>query len=620
MRRRITANERCGAPEWHVAVDCETRPDGLPADGRETTHLLWIGWACRWRQVKGQATRREWFRFTESRAFWEWLYDGLPDRKTTWVWAHYAAYDLLALKIGEEIAAKHCGPAYRYREAHDAGDDDPDGPTPEGLICLNDPPTILDMEAHNGRRFVCLDLMNWLPVSLAVVGESVGLPKSPDPGDESGEDYWDARCRQDVRIVQAAVSKLRRWQLDNDLGNLRYTASSQSLALWRHRCMDCNITWGHDARVKLLERASYYPGLLRANWIGAPVENVYRLDVNSCYPHVMRGNDYPVKWIGAYQCVSIKQALAYLDVYEGVARCTLTSRSCPYPVRTPAGVRWSIGSISTTLCGPDLRGVIAAGHLTAIGEMNVYQRGRPFDSFVQAVLDLRAGAEGKSDRAFAKLAKNIANALHGKFAQWSQGWRLEQHACPPTLWGHYFEKRIGEEQTRVYRSIGGHAQRQLPRTERDDSFPLIAAYVSAYARRHVADAVALCGERQVFYQDVDSIHVSQAAFDRLEGAGMIHPTEAGKFKVEAFAKSAEWRGPKNYRFDDKWTVSGVSPRAYLDGKGQWLQTNFHRLDTCFNGEPPDGPVTQDVPVPEPRPRLEGRIRDGGWLEYPVEGV
>lgn len=642
MRRNIRANHRCGAPQLHVAVDVETRPQPADPATNETVHTLWFGKALRWRQEGREASRRVWHHFEAARQFWEWLYGGLSAKHTTWVWFHFARYDLPALQIGDELTEGRMEPAYRHRQAPEPVDEDEEPAGPEGLLCLMGPPTILDMQDAFGRRFVIVDTMNFFPMSLADLGKSVGIDKPADPGDEADEAYWHQRCEVDVRIVQAAVTKLRRWQLDNDLGNLRYTVAGQSLAAWSHGRRDCDITWGHDEYVKRLERAAYWPGKLRANYLGvvarepaevrglyrnegrlqaddkAPV--CYRLDINSCYPHVMRGNAYPVGAAGTHQNVSLTQADAFLRVYEACALVTLRSRDEAYPVRTPEGISWRVGTLRTALAGPDLRHALAAGHVLHVHELNTYRRGYPFDSFVELVLRLRADAAAAGDPAFAKLAKLLGNALHGKLAQWSQGWRLIQHRRADLPWGHWCESNYETGRIRSYRSIGHHVQEQLPRTERPDSFPLIAAYVSSYARRHVQAACNVAGAHQVYYQDVDSLHVSALGFERLNAAGWVHPTEPGKFKIEATAQSATWRGPKNYCFDGVWTVSGVSPKPFHDSKGLLCQRSFHSLNTYFNGPPPAGPVTVDSPVPDPMPHIEGRIGADGWLEYPVEGA
>ena len=641
MRRKIPANERCGAPSLHVAVDVETRPDHRCDPSGPVTHLLWFGKAVRWRQEKQRQSRHQWCHFTEPRQFWDWLYAGLDDRKLTWVWAHFTRYDLPALQVGQEIERGYCGPAYRYRARPRPDADEEEQPVPEGLLCTHGPPTILDLECEVGRRFVFLDLMNFLPHSLAEIGRSVGIAKPPDPGDEAGEEYWLDRCEKDVRIVQAAVGKLRAWQIGYDLGNLRYTSSSQSLAMWSHGRRDCDITWGHDDHVKAKERECYYPGKLRANRIGRlPVHaehapplfreqgsgekgdqapGVYRIDTNSCYPHVMRGRDYPVRWIGSHLSVPLGQVEQFLHAFEACALVTLRSRERAYPMRTPKGVSWRVGTIRTHLAGPELRSALALGHVLAVHEMHTYQRGRPFDTFVRDILQMRDEARQRQDKVFEKLAKHVGNSLHGKLAQWSVRWRLIQGRTAPEPWGTFFEYDGETGKLLCFRSIGYHVEMQMPREEQERSFPLIAAYVSSYARLHVQAAIDIAGADQVYYQDVDSLHVGAVGFQKLEQAGLIHPHEAGKWKVEATARDAEWRGPKNYRFDDAWTISGVSPHAHLNGRGILCQTNFVGLQSYFAGPPGQGPVTLEVAVPECVPHLEGTIGEGGWLVYPVEG-
>lgn len=642
MRRAVKPNHGCAVPRWHVALDCETTEQGSTDHGKETVNVLWYAMAHVFAIEGGRVTRSRRAVLRSPRAFWDWLYASLPERQSCWLWSHRAGYKLTAVQLWREISERRLRPFYRRRDGPGGGTEGEEDNPPRGLLVTDDPPTILDLEHMSGRRFVALDLMNFLPQSLSDIARSVGIPRGDEPGELSTDALWESWTKQAVEIVAAAAQKLCGWVKANDLGNLRYTASGQSLALWRHRCMDVPVTWGHDAYFKKLERAAYYPGKLRANYLGYVVDTataayiptpanlpegarlergpVYRLDVNSCYPAVMGGNDYPTKHVGTLHGPTPGEVRACLAVHECCAWVTVHSLDTAYPLRTPDGVSWRVGTFRTALCGPDLRRALDRGHVKHVHEVQKYTRGRPFTSFVQAVLAMRDRYTSEGDKVFASLAKQLGNALHGKFGQWGGGYVTLRADLPPREWGTYFSPHPKTGQTVPWRSIGYHPQLLEAQVEQPNSFPLISAYVSAYARQLVADAVALCGEREVYYQDVDSIHVSALAYERLGRSGGLSQTEAGRWKVENVAKLATWRGPKNYMMDHKWTVSGISPHAYHDAQGVLRQVNFHRLDTLIADVPPPGPVTRAVCAPSPVPRIEGTVRPDYWLDYPVEGA
>lgn len=640
--RGIRPNHRSAAPSLFVALDTETLPNRSDQFPAITTNLLRFGKACRFRLVAGEVTRQEWLTFTDPAELWEWVRNGLDARKRTWLFCHNAGFDLTASQLWRQLESCAFRPVYRRREAP-ADDDQADDHDPwKGLLCIDDPPTILDLEDTSSRKCTFVDLMNYFPTSLQKIGESVGLSKLPFPGDEATQEYWEQYCTRDVEIVVAAIAKLVEFIRTNELGNLRYTMSSQSVALYRHRCLTTPIIWEHADDVKVMEREAYYSGRCRAYFVGtcyprgqeAFRENhdgkprepticagpVARLDVNSHYPAVMRDNAFPVCFRHSRSRPDVGWLARQLRAEEGCAEVRIHSRDEPYPLRSQGRTRWVVGTFRTTLCGPELRRALDAGHVECVYRAQLYQRGYPFRAFVDAVIELRQRAREQENPLLANASKTLGNALHGKFAQWSGGWETDRQTLPPCAWGAFNAGDADTGRRITYRCIGGWVQRKIPKREKSQNFPLISAYTTAYAREHMRALKAVAGPGEVFYEDVDSLHVGISGLARLIKAGWVDPTAPGRLKHEKSATVASWRGPKHYRFDDVWTVAGVNPAAEIDPKGYLHQVDFHRLVCMLNGQPPPGPLTRDTVKAYPVPTLDGAVGPDGWLAYPVEGL
>lgn len=640
--RKMRHNKRAGCPSQYVCFDTETSERDHPDLPGLKVNLLRLGTAVRFRMENEKRTRNERLTYGDPATFWRWVYDGLDKRKRTYLFCHNAGFDLTAIQLWAELENGNLRPVYRRRDAP-AGDDQGDDDDPaSGLMVIDDPPTILDLEDRQKRKLTVVDLMNYFPVALSVIGESVALPKLPFPGDEATIQYWEEYCANDTEIVARAVEKLVGFVKGADLGNLRYTMSGQSLALYQHRCMTEPITWEHATEAKTLERRALYTGRTRAYFLGCAgrragelpeiavntpdpkghitTANVYRLDANSAYPYVMKDNVYPVCYLGRERGVSHHRLGHLMSAYEAVADVRITSLNEPYPLRDQRGVRWCVGTFDTSLCGPELRRALAEGAVRCVYAVQYYKRGKPFSRFADVVLELRARYKQAGDTLLAKAAKLLGNALHGKFAQWAGGWESRRDILPPVLWGTWPDFDPDTLDYVAHRAIGSHVQAKRPREEKPANFPLIAAYVTAYAREHMRRLIGIAGASEVYYEDVDSLHVGEVGYQNLLSAGWIDPERPGALKVEAVASSAQWVGPRYYRHGEKWVRCGISPRAVIDAKGDLVQTHFHGLTSMLNGQPPPGPITQEVHPTEPSPVNHGTIAPSGWLAWPVEIV
>lgn len=83
------------------------------------------------------------------------------------------------------------------------------------------------------------------------------------------------------------------------------------------------------------------------------------------------------------------------------------------------------------------------------------------------------------------------------------------------------------------------SQLPTPRSTIGD-FVRVAAYISSYARSHLACVANQCGMKNVFYCDTDSLYVRFGCFPRMR----IHFTRIGGWKLQSVMSRAIFIAPK----------------------------------------------------------------------------
>lgn len=638
MKRYLQLNHRSGTPSALVAFDCETVPDPTADRGGAIQHRVFLIHATRWRREGGKNTRQEWARFTDHQSFWIWLLAGLEQRKRTWVFALNMAFDFTAARGWDCLGDGRLRLRNRKRrgptECEEEGEIAADCP----LLVTGDPPTVIDCEDARGRAVVFVDTMNYWPQGAAWVGEKLGLGKLDMPGELGSDSDWDAYCRRDVEIVQGAVNALFDWVKGSDLGNLQLTLAGQSMALFRHLQTEEQIVIDTDRHQKVWERRAYYGMHQRARFIGAVVRAnteglrglqgipegmpvlsgapVWKLDVNACYPHVMKDQPYPTLSLRVEDRPSVGRLLTELDDFAAIAHVDIASEYVPYPLREGRDTIWHVGRFSTVLCGPELRRALESGHVSRVHAVQYFRQSCVFTRFIERIVEMRGELENSGQLLALAAVKQLGNALHGKFSQRGGGWVFVEDGYSIDPYGVHFEFLGEGKGVRCYRSVGHRIQEKMEPGETANSFPLIGAYVVAYAREHVRQLVAVAGEREVVYQDCDCLHTTDKGYRRLKRAGWIDPERSGALKVQGTADVVVYKGPKCYTWDEREFRSGTSKKGHLTPEGLWAQTDFARLDTILSGEPPPGPVAMERTIGPHKPTLHGSIDEDGWLEWP----
>ena len=171
-----------------------------------------------------------------------------------------------------------------------------------------------------------------------------------------------------------------------------------------------------------------------------------------------------------------------------------------------------------------------------------------------------------------------------------------------------------------YRSIGYHVQRENQREEMDGTFVAIPAFVTSAARMRMNSLRQTAGARNVYYQGVDGLIVTQAGFDKLQAAGEIETDAVGKLRLEYVCDNGEIIGCSDYRLADKVVIAGRSSSIEILANGEILQRKFAARDHLFSGKCNNTVMEVLQPWQRRENNSRGTIGPDGWVTPLVVGL
>ncbi len=633
--RRIRANKSTSQPQTLIFVDTETRAEITPDRPGERLEKFRLGVAIHVRLEGGRPTRREVFRFGSTDQFWSFAGSYLARHRPINMWAHNAGFDCAQLGLLERIESQEFRLAWQVRQKPN-----PDrSPRPpkivKGVVCLDDPPTILTCRHISGSLLKVVDTLNFWRTSLAELGKSVGLDKLPMPDRDDPDRLWYDYCQRDVEILERCVLQLLAWHREHDLGMFRATAPACAYGAWRHRFKKVDVILHDEAPVKKLERAGYYGGQLEVYYLGevSPASNgtsgwlreaaewgkckptgpVHKLDVTSLYPHVMSRNRYPAKLLRWSICADGEGcSIDRLD-FTHIARVRIDSPDETYPYRVKGQTLFCRGKFWTVLAGPELQRAIDLDHVTAVGSWARYDLEDLFSRYVDYFWQLRYMAMLSGRTIEAGLCKLFLNALYGKFGQRNSQWLDRPGMVAPIPWGHWVDVDCENKKVSGYRAIGWNCQQQVERTEHANAFPAIAAFVTAHGREYMRQLRLACGQGNYYYQGVDSLYVSPSGLRRLQECDCVRDETLGLLRLEETAESAEFMGHNHYRFGGREVIASIRSTAKRITGGTWEQDEWDHLSATIERGPGNGVRVRRVTRTLSGSFTRGTLDQFGWV-------
>ncbi len=602
-----------GYPRMVISFDTETHPD--PRDVKHASddrrQCLTLGYAhfSDFGTVGKRTTGRGRYKdavcyFKQADEFWDFVESKTqPKMKLTVVGHNAKNFDLSVLKFEMQLRQRGW-----VIDAEKMTIPDPNGP--------------FRIEARKGNRTIVLcDLSNWYGMlPLKKIGMSLKMFKGEVNAADSK--YWPMNgckpntpdwrdlkkyCKQDSAIVLHAMKVWAEFCEKYDMGPHAMTNAGQALNAYRHRFMPHDIHLHNDGTATDLERNSYLGARTEAFIVGtfkAPNPTEFKkLDINSMYPYVMSVNKYPTKLLRTEQGRNIGRDLAsatktspkvrrsyvrglidagygvVAEVHIDTTRSTLhEDKAACVPDVFEGKLTYRRGTFNATVTTRELLRAIKRGIIVDVLRIAVYEMEYIFKQWVDEMYKLRKTLEADGNGSYAALVKNLLNSLYGKFGQ--RNFRWDKSDVPldgKAGLASFRDLQTGERYH--LRKLGTETQRRSEtKIEGQNSFPAIAAHITADARLLINEYREKAGIEFVWYMDTDSLFTNTSGYKKLQEMNVIDQKRLGALKLEEETDYMVINAPKDYTFGTTTKLKGVKGNAVYDAQeGTYTQDKFRSL-------------------------------------------
>lgn len=570
--------------QWNdfVFFDTETVSHHV-SDVEERLHFV-LGWAC---YVRRDANTEEWRECFRRRDLYDFILSKCLSKRRLVVIAHNLYFDLrvsgfLQRLLNEEWLMKR-------------------------LYVAESGVQSFFLLRKGDRSLLLLDSMNWFNTSIKKLGELYGQEKHQVDFQATDMDYLSAYCSRDVEILRTAVLSWLSFLKNNNLGNTQKTLASQAFGSFRHRFMEHPIHIHAHAEAARLERGAYFGGRVENFQVGRVPKRLHKLDINSMYPAMMHRHPFPWSLHRYYDSpVDPDKLLHASQTLYPVALVRLDTPIPRYPMRLPHRVVYPIGAFSTVLMGDTLRAALTDGHVRSVQRVALYSSALLFRPFVDFFWGERRKAQREHNVVHDYLFKLILNSFYGKFAQlgYEQDERVHRSVQPLSVEKAMVNGRLATIWTLGLVSFVNYRMHATPspadlltpltdedavavmRAESFNSFPVISAAVTDYARDCLWQLMEQAGREHVYYVDTDCLFVDDVGRERL--AACCGP-ELGQLKVEGETDHCILYAPKDYVWGDEKKTKGITKSAVpLEQERTYLTSQWERWRTGlrlgWNGE------------------------------------
>jgi hypothetical protein len=494
----------------------------------------------------------KWFEFKNAEDFWQFVFDKLERKSKLWIIARNIDFDFTICE-----GWRYLGRAgFKLKFFHNA-----------------EMTTVVTVTNKRGTILFC-DSLNWFRESLAETGRRIGLPKLSIDFETCSESYLSQYCHRDVEIELENFKGFIKFLTSNQIGRLRYTIASTAFSAFLFTFNKDKIFIHNNSEAVDLERDSYKGGRTECFFIGAlNTEKYYVLDVNSLYPFVMRNNFYPVKYNRFLHKPTLKEVAKLLKTHSLIADCLIDTQEPVYAVKSDRTI-FPTGVFRVTLTTPELKYALKHNHLVEIYDTVVYRQAKIFTNYVDKLYNLRMRFKAEGNASYTEICKLLLNSLYGKFGQKADVWR-KIGDCE----GERDRVEVcyvrGQNSPRQLRYLLGEVFELVEFQESFNSFPAIAAHVTAYGRVFLYLLMKQVGHGNYFYCDTDSLIVNERGYECLKN--QINNINIGCLKVELTADSLTIRGLKDYSIGKKRVVKGISSDAEEIADGVYAQSQWPSL-------------------------------------------
>jgi len=573
-------------PTRMIFFDTETEP--VDISNKQIEHRFKLGWACYWRRRgRSKNDTLEWYEIESPSSFWEWVESHVHKKECIYLVAHNIDFDIAVLQGYDEILKR----GYKLVKFWERG------------LCR------YFKWKKEDKTIVAIDNSNIFPGKLENLGKSLGLPKLEVDFNNVSRETLSIYCKRDVEIMLKAWERWINFCKQEDLGSFGPTLAAQAFNSFRHRFMHTKIFIHDYERVLKLERECYKGGRCECFFIGTPNEKeYYYLDVNSMYPFVMLENKYPTKLIGYYENPAVKYLKKVLEENLLCAHVRVKIDTPAFPVRVKQKTFYPVGEFDCYLTTPELLFVLERGKIKKVHSMAVYQGADIFSEYVRYFYSRRMEAKEKGDTAQQYFFKILLNSLYGKFGQKSVRWK-KIGECDPGIEEVETVVDVVTGKRYTIRKHNGIVEQTTEEKESFNSFPAVAAHVTAYARMYLFSLIEQAGLENVYYSDTDSLIVNKKGYERLKDK--IDNKKLGCLKVEDTTDTFEVRGPKDYTFGDTVRMKGVRSSAVQVAPNVFEQEKWLGFSSRLRVGKLNTYIVEKTQKTLHREYVKGRITEGG---------
>jgi hypothetical protein len=176
------------------------------------------------------------------------------------------------------------------------------------------------------------------------------------------------------------------------------------------------------------------------------------------------------------------------------------------------------------------------------------------------------------------MCKLFLNSLYGKFGQRGQKWEICEYSAPPGI-SEWFGACDKDNVVMKHRVRFDEVWHKRLDGEAFESFPAIAAHVTAEARMKLWSLIKQAGREHVYYVDTDSLYVDDSGYARL--SHLVDSNTLGLLKLEAEYGYAWFRAPKDYEHSRGERIKGVRAKAVKLSSNSYRQETFESYDQAL---------------------------------------
>jgi hypothetical protein len=422
------------------------------------------------------------------------------------------------------------------------------------------------------------DTLNYVRKPLADIGESVGYPKLNVDFDNVNDMDLEIYCKRDTEIIFQFIRNLINFLVVNNLSKLKATIGSLSFSAFRHRFYnpnDVKVYIHNWKRAIKLERESYKGGITDNFQIGT-FENVYKTDINSMYPYIMKKYKVPTKLVfngseSLYSSVKLKRIydIAIKNNYVCIINATVSlDKKNAYILKSVNGKSIFVyGKFKIVICQPEIEFILKYGKIIQIHELNVYECHNIFNDFVDFFYELKQDYLKEGNKINADISKLFLNNQYGKWAQKDIEYEMikrdskffNENREILMLMFQRKEKLILDNDICYLGTIMNVAEvyiidkkvYALKQTNKNslESFVAISSFITSYARMLLIKYIKIAKRENVYYCDTDSLFLNDIGYQNLVSNNLVDDYILGNLKNEGIVK-ASFYAPKFYDYVD----------------------------------------------------------------------